>query len=298
MNEPSSQVAPYDFHLHTWWSYDATAEVETHFQQARALGLRCIAITEHHHFDSLPSVLETATRYPEVRAIASAELSVTTSLGAIDLLCYGLPPEIDQSPLAPVVRRYHAWQREAGAAISEGMVRLGFPYPDETRLTLLRTYRPEEAIARQGVTHVNNNVQRRFFLEKGFIRRDEDYPALIAKVGKTVTAPPYPPVEEVVEAVHAAGGLVVIAHPHDYFGGVDPKRMERLCDECALDGVECAHPAVAPELTPAYREFCRKHGLVSLAGSDAHSAEDIERWMGRHGGDPAWLDEFLERLDR
>lgn len=288
--------APYDFHLHTWWSYDATAEVEAHFARARTVGLRAVAITEHHQMDSLRSVLDAARRFPEVRCIPAAELSVTTSIGAVDLLCYNLPSNPVGTPLAPVLDSYHVWQRAAGAAVSEGMCRLGFSYNDETRLELLRTYRPEEAIAFQGATHVNNNVQRRFFLERGFIAKDEEYPDLMRRVAQTAFVPPYPPVREIVDAVHACGGLVVIAHPQTYFAGATEARMDRLRDECSLDGVECAHPSVDLGLTPLYRAYCEKHGLLSLGGSDCHSAEDIENVMGRHGGDPAWLDEFLERL--
>ena len=292
----SAEIARYDLHLHTWWSYDATAEVEAHFQRALELGIECIAITDHHHLDSLPFVLEMAKRFPEVRAIAAAELSVTTSLGAVDLLCYNLSTRIADSPLGPVVARYHEWQREVGAAVSAGMCQLGYPYPDEVRLELLRTYRPEEAIELQGGTHVNNSVQRKFFLKQGFISREEEYPGLIARVAKTVTIPPYPAVEEVVEAVHAANGLVAIAHPQGYFGGADPQRMDRLREECRFDGIECAHPAIAPEYTPVYREYCLRHGLFSVGGSDAHTADDIQAMMGRHGGEGAWLDEFIERI--
>lgn len=289
-------LAPYDFHLHTWWSYDATAEVEEHFRRARELGIRCLAITEHHHLDSLPTVLKAAKGYPEVRAIPAAELTVTSSIGDVDLLCYNLPTEPAGTPLAPVIERYHQWQRAAGSAISDGMCRLGFAYPDEVRLQLLRTYRPEAAIHFQGVTHVNNHIQRRFFVEKGFLARESDYPALMKQVAREVDVPPYPPVAEVVEAVQECGGLIVIAHPQGYFAGADQARMDRLKEECALDGIECAHPDVAIELTPIYRNYCRRHGLLSLAGSDCHSPNDIQTVMGRHGGEPEWLEEFLARL--
>lgn len=294
---PPAEPSTYDLHLHTWWSYDATAEVESHFAEACKLRLRCIAITEHHLMDSLPAALKTADSYPEVRAIPAAELSVNTSVGGVDLLCYGLPEATGGTPLAPVLDRYRQWQQEAGAAVSIGLCRLGFPYDDEARLRLLRTYRRDEAIARQGVTHVNNNVQRAFFVEKGWINGEEEYRKLMARVTEEASVPPYPPVEEVTHAVRASGGLVAIAHPHNYFLGVDKKRMDRLREECALDGIECAHPNVDPALTPLYRDYCIRHGLFSVAGSDSHSEEDIRARMGRHGGDPLWLDEFLERLD-
>ena len=50
--------ATYDLHLHTYWSYDALANPEAHFVRARALGMRCIAITEHHLIDSQDEVKE------------------------------------------------------------------------------------------------------------------------------------------------------------------------------------------------------------------------------------------------
>ena len=82
-------TATYDLHLHTYWSYDAEATPVNHFKRARELGVKCITITEHHVLDSLPEVLEIAQDFPEVKMIPSAELTVTASIGAVDLLCYG-----------------------------------------------------------------------------------------------------------------------------------------------------------------------------------------------------------------
>ncbi|HIC69889.1 MAG TPA: PHP domain-containing protein [Candidatus Latescibacteria bacterium] len=44
--------AHYDLHLHSFCSYDATARVEDHFKRTRELGVRCIAITDHHVLDA------------------------------------------------------------------------------------------------------------------------------------------------------------------------------------------------------------------------------------------------------
>ena len=45
MNSSEQPKAQYDLHLHSYWSYDATAEVEDHFKRASELGVRYIAIT-------------------------------------------------------------------------------------------------------------------------------------------------------------------------------------------------------------------------------------------------------------
>lgn len=292
---PERASAPFDLHLHTYWSYDALAEPEMHFRAARERGVKVIAITEHHVLDSQAEVREVAARYPDVQCIAAAELTVNTSIGAVDLLCYGFP-KVSPPALQSVLAAYHAWQRNYGSALTCAVHKMGYAYTDADRLALLRTYRPERAIAVQGNTHVMNQLHDRYFISRGFVKDVKQVKQFRQRIAEVGNLPPYPSVKDVVPAVKAAGALVVIAHPHGYFNFGDEARMDALRDECKLDGIECAHLAVPMEFTPKYRAYCVKHGLVSTGGSDSHTQEDIDRTFGRHGGDPAWLDEFLERL--
>ena len=286
----------YDLHLHTSWSYDATASAETLFDQARKRGVRCLAVTEHHVLDSLPQVREVAEGYPEIRVIPAAEMSVTTSIGAVDLLCYGFPLEIP-AEVQRVLDQYHAWQREFGAAVSASLLAIGIDYPDEKRRALLEFYRPAEAIEVQGLTHVKGGIQRDFFLKAGYATDEWDYRALLERAARKSALPPYPAVEDVVPAIKSIGVQVAIAHPNGYFDGANRRRMDALVHECGLDGVECAHLSVPLEFTPVYRGYCEEKGLFSTAGTDCHSDDEIERMLTCHGGQEAWVDEFLECLD-
>ena len=286
----------YDLHLHTSWSYDAMTSVDVIFRRARELGVRCLAITEHHVLDSLPLVKRVAAGYPEIRVIPAAELSVDTSIGAVDLLCYGFPGAIPTA-VQDVLDTYHVWQREFGSAISAGLQAIGIDYTDEKRRALLESYRPAEAMAIQGVTHVKGGLQRDFFIEVGYAADAATYRDLLTRAEQAVAVPPYPSVEYVVPAIKAAKVQVAIAHPYGYFDGANRSRMDALVDECGLDGVECAHLSVPLEFTPVYRDYCEEKGLFSTAGTDCHSDDVIERMLTCHGGQEAWLDEFLERLD-
>ena len=288
-------TASYDLHLHTHWSYDATAAPEEHFRRARELGVRCLAITEHHHMDSWEEVRDVAAAYPEIRVLRSAELTAHCTIGSVDLVCLGFPPQLPPR-MEEVIEAYHQWQRDYGTAVSRGMAALGHDYGDDRRLELLRTYRPAKAIALQGNTHVQNGAQRDHFISQDWIADADGYAELMARVREASPLPHYPAADFVIPAVKEAGALISIAHPAGYFQRDNRERMDHLREELQLDGIECAHPGVPAELTPVYRAYCEEHGMVSTAGSDAHKTEDLENLFGRHGGEERWLEELLERL--
>jgi len=294
--------ATYDLHLHTHWSYDACAPVEYYFRRARELKLRRIAITEHFTMDSLPDILEVAQSCPEVKFIRGTELTVRTPMGySVDLVCLGMPipipPEVEQ-----VFGRYRELQRAFGVALSAGMQAVGYDFSEQVRLDLLRSYRPQRAIDRQGITHVQGSVvQKRWFMQRGL--SEDEYKALLKRASEKVPRPPYPDADTVLPAVRRTGALVVVAHPSSVFKADETKRLDELREAIELDGVECAHDSNPAALTPMYRKYCRERGLVSTGGSDCHANPAnnphgiaAQHDFARHLGEDRWLDELLERL--
>jgi len=283
-----------DLHLHTFWSYDALATPEQVFAAAQSHGLRAIAITEHLNIDSARDAAEVAQRFPGIRYIRAAELTVTTSIGAVDLLCYGFPQVIPPA-LQAVLDEYHDWQRRKALAIVRGMQKLGHDYTEVNHEALLKSYRPPETLALQGRTHVMNRLQCEEFVRRGFIREASEYSALMSAVHKAYREP-YPAVEPVTKAVKAAGVLIVIAHPSGYFNGAEEKRMDALREECRFDGIECIHSSTKPELGELHRAYCVKKGLLSTGGSDSHTTEQHATLMGAFGTPDEWWTEFSARL--
>ncbi len=293
--------AVFDFHLHTCWSYDADAPVEYYFEAAEKLGVSHIAITEHHHMDSVHEALECASRHPGVTYIPGAELTVHSELGTFDMVCLGLPITPTEE-LQKVFDAYHQWQRDFGDATSAGFTAAGYPYSRENRLELLRRYRPERTIELQGITHVQFPLQHSYLIDerKYFKNRDG-----LNQVMWSLNLPDYPEASMVIPAVKKAGGLVFIAHPYHYFKHNDLNRMDALRELLDFDGIECAHDIIPPEMTPFYREYCLKHGLLSSGGTDCHTVYEssplarfcMEHSFARHRGEKRYLDEILERLN-
>lgn len=290
--------AKFDFHLHSHWSYDATAGVRDYFALAQSRNVGTIALTEHHNMDSWADVRETAKDFPDIGYIAGAELTVYSKFGNLDMVCLNLPEE-PQGELLEVLMEYRKWQQDYGNATTRALLKAGFDYSTEKRAGLLRRYRPAKTIDIQGITHVQGKVESEYLVNecKYFAYADEFYNLL-----RSGSMPHYPAAERVIPAVKRAGGLVFIAHPTRYFERNNIKRMDEMREYLKLDGIECAHDLVPEELSVFYREYCLKHKLLSTAGSDSHSVEGHPYRFGgqhdlaRHRGEERWRDEILERV--
>lgn len=75
----------------------------------------------------------------------------------------------------------------------------------------------------------------------------------------------YPEPSEVIEAIHEAGGIAILAHPaaSDCF-----ELMEELAENGELDGIEVYHPENTPEQQEALQKFAKSKGLLSIGGTD------------------------------
>jgi predicted metal-dependent phosphoesterase TrpH len=206
----------------------------------------------------------------------------------VDFLCYGLPDE-PTPDLARALHAYHVWQQEADVARQWGIQALGFDFTERHHRDLIESYRPPKTLMVQGYTHARNGTMREELIRRGIIRTEEEYAPLLRRAAEVVPFPPYPPAEQVLPAVRACGARVAIAHPFHYFQGTDIGRMDALRAEFGLDGIECAHRTVPAEMTPIYREYCLRHGLFSVGGSDAHTPDDLRNLFGHHLGEDSWL---------
>jgi len=84
------------------------------------------------------------------------------------------------------------------------------------------------------------------------------------------------PMEKVIAAIKAQGGLVALPHPFDTFRGLhlDGKKLEDLVSQIDIIEVFNARSPIPWDSTRA-RDFAKKFGLPGTAGSDAHSPREI-----------------------
>ncbi len=75
---------------------------------------------------------------------------------------------------------------------------------------------------------------------------------------------PYPEATEVIDAIHEAGGIAVLAHP-------ESTNSVELFEEligAGIDGVEVWHPENSPETQEKLLSLARSKGLLCIGGTD------------------------------
>ena len=74
----------------------------------------------------------------------------------------------------------------------------------------------------------------------------------------------YPEPAEIIEAIHEAGGIAVLAHP----GTRDSFELLEELVPAGLDGVEVWHPDNTEEQTEKLLKFAKKHSLLTIGGTE------------------------------
>jgi predicted metal-dependent phosphoesterase TrpH len=122
----------------------------------------------------------------------------------------------------------------------------------------------------QGSTNIYKQHIMQALMECGYTTSvfGDLYKMLFSKESKmnVLMESKYPEPTEIIEAIHEAGGIAVLAHPHQY-------RNEALLEEliaAGLDGVEVWHPSHTEEQTEALLQLTEQKGLLATGGSDFH----------------------------
>ena len=244
-----------DLHLHTTASDGRSSPGELVDLAARA-GLTVMAVTDH----------DTTAAVADVRAIAADRgiesipgIEITAVLDGRDvhMLAYFFEPR------HAGLMSFLAGQRQARLARVEAILeRL-------TELKMPLNFTPQLDLARRqtGLSLARPHVARAM-VSAGFARNmraafdqwlGEGRPAYVERVG--------PPPAAVAAAVHAAGGLVSLAHPGRT--RIDDQIPALVSD--GLDALEVFHSDHDEAAVERYRAMAAAHDLLTTGGSDFHA---------------------------
>ncbi|MBE8954279.1 MAG: PHP domain-containing protein [Quinella sp. 2Q5] len=244
-----------DLHTHTHFS-DGSCSPEELVAAAKKIGLHYLGITDHDTVDGVRHLYENGL-YPGrgVNIIPGVELSANHPTRDIHIVGYNI--DIYNEALLEMLDKIieARWER-----FSQIINILQSKQYNIREADVLKVAGTSSSIGRAHIA--------RALVKIGAFKSVRD--AFDKMLGKGCPAyvPRYlPEVDEVIDVIHQAGGLAILAHPK-LVG--DDELVESLCPK--MDGLEVYYPFHKPEETQHYFFLARKYNLLIAGGSDFHGA--------------------------
>ncbi len=277
---------PVDLQTHSTRSdgTESPAELVAH---AARLGIRVLALTDHDTVLGLPEAQEAAHRH-RVHLVPGIEFSTRhepeRDLLDINILGYGMDP--NHPELQEVLRRVMESRLEQKIRQIERLQSYGIRVPVDEVLALAQGVPGRPHIAQVALRH---NPERFSSLEdvfRQFLASDAPHSTYVPRNFSLQ-------VEEVIQLVHRAGGIAVLAHPGLYHRVQDVDAAIRRMVDAGLDGIEVRYPYYRAgrravhgtrerEAVGHFAEMAQRHGLLVTGGSDYHGARKAHR-LGEAG---------------
>jgi len=254
-----------DLHLHSYYSDGAASPAEI-FRLAAQRGLKCVSLTDHDNLDGLDEA-ERMARELGLQWLPGVELTTywdaydsptrTNQRGQeVDLLAYSFDPQ-DRVFRAFVADQFEDVRRRVEEACQILSAR-GYPVTLKDVLSVNPRY--------PGPTPLVEALHRRGHAPS----YEAAFPIFLETWREVRLADT--PIAAVIEVIHQAGGVAVLAHPVAVRvpeGLLGEAGLKELVD-MGLDGLEVLHPRLDLEARAHFRGLAQRFGLKISGGSDEH----------------------------
>jgi len=256
-----------DLHMHSHHSDGVLSPSElVALAAARQVGL--LALTDH---DTLAGCAEAAGACAThgIAFLPGSEL--TASWRGRELHVIGLRLTADAPELVAQLHGVLAQRIERVRAIGQRLERCGLPGKEMAAVVLAQPGTPTRLhLARE-------------LVQRGHAADIDDAFGRWLGRGKRAAVPmEWPGIEAACNAIRAAGGVAVLAHPHRYQLGTGT--AGELCAqfrEAGGQGIEVSLPGLSPTDASRAASLARRYGLAGSWGSDFHFPGQPWRPLGR-----------------
>lgn len=270
-----------DLHTHSTAS-DGTLTPTELMRAAKAAGLSAIALTDHDTFEGLPEARAEAERQG-VELVPGCELSLDYG---------GLPTHllalfVDERPGHVV----HELTRVRVARANRNAIML-------EKLKSVGVHLRREDVERHATGVVGRPHMAQAMLAAGVVKSfEEAFTRFLGSNGLAYVPKVKLTPAEAIGAIHADGGLAVLAHP--YLLSQQPSHIGAMLLDLTgmgLDGVEVYYTEHSDKYTALMAELAQRLGLLMSGGSDFHGSVKPGVALGKGRGGLFVRGELLEAM--
>lgn len=259
-----------DLHIHTNYS-DGSEEVLEILKKAQENNLKYISITDHNTckaYDEMKKI--DIKKYFSGAIITGVELTTKLFGTTIELLGYGVNTEI----INKKVEQLYISREEKNLKELQELQQICSDLHIELEEFNSKLYK-EKIYASTYIHHqiTKNNENKKFFT------CDESWNDPMVFFRKEMcnkesnfyidTTKHLPTIEQVINLIKEANGLVFIPHIYVY-GEKSNKIFDTILEKYKIDGIECYHSSFNKEQSEELLQFCNKNNLYISGGSDYH----------------------------
>jgi len=252
-----------DLHIHTTASGDALNTPEDVFKKAKEAGLAAVTFTDHDSTLHHQIGRELSKKYG-IEFLPGAEVSSSWKGRTAHVLAYFFE-SVGSSLQVFLDVRSREGARATAIWIIKRMQEMGIDV----------TLEEYDEVAKNCTT--GDSPLLRLTIKKGYVEDIFDYKKKFQKISFEDYTDFSPPIPEVIEEIHKAGGISVLAHPAGVekssfykFGKTD---IEKVI-EAGIDGLEGYHHSNDKPNQEIYLELAQKHNLLVTGGSDSHGRKE------------------------
>jgi predicted metal-dependent phosphoesterase TrpH len=233
---------------------------------ARAAGVELLALTDHDTVDGVDEALEAAAA-ESLRLVPAAELSaIDGEREDLHVLGYGLDhrsPALLEALEAFRADRARRAHRMADALREDG---IELDFPDRGDAPVGRPH-----LAQAAFEHPANSMRLR---EEDIVNFSQLLEAYLIPGKPGYRRRTTPTVAEAIDAIHAAAGVAVWAHPFwDVDAGAEVLALIDRFMSSGLDGVEAFYITHTEAQTLLVARHCAQRGLLTTGSADFHGPE-------------------------
>ena len=273
-----------DLHTHSTASdgTDAPADLP---RLVKAAGLDGFALTDHDTTAGLAQAGQVA-KAAGLRFVPGIELSATydhdkpgnptpasdepdaDARHTLHLLGYHIQP--DAPSLATITERLRNARATRNPQIIEKLRELGVRIEYEDVVSVAEANSDEQA----GPTAIGRPHIAQVMVQRGYVKSiHEAFARYLGQGGAAYTPRELPTAGEAIDAIHAAAGVAVLAHPvHLAMGPDDLEHTIAKLADLGLDGLESRHSDHEPGDTRKINALADRFDLLTTGGSDYHGS--------------------------
>lgn len=271
-----------DLHIHTKYS-DGTSEVLEILKMAEEKHLEYISITDHNScmaYKELENI--DIKKYYSGKIITGVELNTSINGINIELLGYGIDTKYIQEKL----KTMYITAKERNEIEKDQLIQRCNDLKIELEDPEMKYF--DEQIHKYYSTYLLEQIKKNPINKKHFLSREswEDAMKFYRKemcnekskfyIDNTKL---YPSIEEVIELIKQANGLVFVPHIYIY-GEKSEIVFKNIINNYKVDGFECFHSKFTKEQSQEILKYAKENNYYISGGSDYHGKVKPEIKIG------------------